>query len=323
MMGRMLRWLVIGVGDITTRRVIPAILQEPRSRLEGIVTRNPAKAIPYGVRAFTRLDEALTDGAYDAVYVATPVFLHAPQTIQSLRAGKHVLSEKPMAMSLAEAQSMEAAAEASGKTLGIAYYRRTYPKVARALDLIRQGAIGQPVLAFASSHAWFTGGEGKREWLVDPLLAGGGPLYDIASHRIDLLNYFFGQPVEAYAHLSNAVHNIAVEDSATVIIKYRTGLHAIVDVRWHSRVDRDEFRIVGTEGELDLTPLNGPGITYPGGSEKLPCHSNLHFPCIENFVDAALDGAPLLSSGSSALWTDWVTEKAMARGKRQEAKAIS
>jgi hypothetical protein len=83
-----------------------------------------------------------------------------------------------------------------------------------------------------------------------------------------------------------------------------------VDVRRHSRVDRDEFRIIGTDGEMDLTPLNGPDLVYPGGREVLPAHANLHYPCIENFVSAVLDGAPLASSGETALSTAWVTEQA-------------
>ncbi len=139
----MLKWLVIGIGDITTKRVIPALLEEKRSELWGIVTRDPAKAAPYGVRAFTSLDAALAAGGADAVYVASPVFLHAPQTLAALRAGKQVLCEKPMAMNYAEAKLMVEAARAAGKTLGVAYYRRTYPKVARAKELIRAGGDWQ------------------------------------------------------------------------------------------------------------------------------------------------------------------------------------
>ena len=95
------------------------------------------------------------------------------------------------------------------------------------------------------------------------------------------------------------------------MIEYKSKLRAIVDVRWHSRIARDEFRIIGTEGELDLTPLNGPGLEYPGGQENLPTHANVHYPCVKNFVDAVLDGAPLLSSGGTALWVDWVTAQAV------------
>ncbi|HUO16360.1 MAG TPA: Gfo/Idh/MocA family oxidoreductase [Verrucomicrobiae bacterium] len=301
-------WLVIGVGDITRRRVIPAIQAEPRSRLYGIVTRDPAKAEPYNARVWTVLDEALTDAAIDAVYVASPVFLHARQTIQSLRAGKHVLCEKPMAMNESEARTMVNAANESGRKFGVAYYRRCYPKLRRAKELLAAGAIGQPVLAELTCHAWFDG-TGIRSWLVDPAKAGGGPLFDIASHRIDVLNFLFGQPVRATGQLSNVVHKYAVEDNATVMIEYSSGVRGIVDVRWHSKISRDECRIRGTDGEMDLTPLNGAELVYPGGRENLPPHPNLHYPIIENFVDA-LEGKTSLAAGTDAYWTDWATEQA-------------
>lgn len=304
----MLRWLVIGIGDIAIKRVIPAIQAETRSSLAAVVTRQPSKALSYKALAFSTLKEALRHGTFDAVYVATPVFLHAPQSMEALRAGKHVLCEKPMAMNYTEALNMTEAAEKSGRCFGVAYYRRCYPKVQRALELIRQGVIGQPLMAFATCHSQPP--NENRSWLLDPARAGGGPLYDIGSHRIDLLNYFFGQPVEVQACLSNVVHHLAVEDSATVLIKYGSGVHAVVDVRWNSRVARDEFRIAGSEGILDLTPLNGPVLISPTGEENLPPHSNLHFPCIENFVDAVLEHKPLLSSGVTAISTDWVTEQA-------------
>ncbi len=307
-----LKWLVIGVGDITTKRVIPALLEEKRSELWGIVTRDPGKAAPYGVRAFTNLDAALAAGGADAVYVASPVFLHAPQTLASLGAGKQVLCEKPMAMNYAEARSMVEAARAAGRTLGVAYYRRMYPKVARAQELLRQGAIGQPLLAYITCQDWRSGGEIDRRWLLDPAMAGGGPLFDIGSHRIDVLNFLFGEPQRVAGQLSNAVHALAVEDCATVMIEYVNQVRGIVDVRWNSRLRRDELRIIGTGGEMDLTPLSGPSLVFPGGREDVPPHANFHFPCIENFVAAVLDGAPLVASGESSLWTDWVTEQAVA-----------
>jgi 1,5-anhydro-D-fructose reductase (1,5-anhydro-D-mannitol-forming) len=308
----MLNWIVIGIGDIATRRVIPAIQAEPRSRLYGLVTRDPAKAGRYGVRTWETLDEALTDGAVHAVYVGTPVFLHAPQTIESLRAGKHVLCEKPMAMNEAEARTMLDAAQEGGQTFGVAYYRRAYPKVQRAKQLLAAGAIGKPVLAELTNHMWFDG-NGSRSWLVDPAKAGGGPLFDVASHRIDVLNFLFGQPQRVTGQLSNVVHHYAVEDNATVMIEYPGGVRGIVDVRWHSKVVRDECRIRGTDGEMELSPLNGPDLVCPGARENLPTHANLHYPMLENFVEAVEGKTPLLSSGASAFWTDWVTERARER----------
>ena len=305
----MFNWLVIGIGDITIRRVIPAIQAEPRSHLYGVVTRDPAKAAPYNARTFTTLEEALADPAVDAVYVATPVFLHASQTIQSLRAGKHVICEKPMAMNEPEAQTMVRAAEESGKVFGVAYYRRCYPKIQRANELIGAGVIGKPVFAELTNHMWFDG-SGNRGWLFDPAKAGGGPLFDIASHRIDVLNFLFGQPLRVNGQLSNVVHHYAVEDNATVMIEYVNGVRGVVDVRWHTHAKRDECRIRGTDGEIEMSPLNGPDLIYPGGRESLPTHDNLHYPMIENFVDAVEGKAELLSSGASAYLTDWVTEQA-------------
>jgi 1,5-anhydro-D-fructose reductase (1,5-anhydro-D-mannitol-forming) len=200
----MLNWLVIGIGDLTRKRVIPAILTEPRSCLRHILTRDPAKAEPYtGVRVSATLEQALHDDAVDAVYVASPVALHAPQTIACLRAGKHVLCEKPVALNFTEAQSMLSAARECRRLLGIGYYRRFYPKLIRAKQLIAEGAIGQPLLAESHCHGWLENMD--RPWLHDPAMAGGEPLYDIGSHRIDAFNFLFGEPVSAAALLSNAV----------------------------------------------------------------------------------------------------------------------
>jgi predicted dehydrogenase len=305
-----LNWLVIGIGDISTKRVLPAILASPRSRLAGIVTRDPAKAAPYNVPAWNDLNSALDRSGAGAVYIATPVFLHAPQTVAALRAGMHVLCEKPMALNYADARSMQRAAQDACRTLGISYYRRLYPKVLRAKELLAAGAIGRPVFAEATSHDWFYPVDSSRSWLLDPAKAGHGPLRDIASHRIDLMNCLFGDPRRVSGHLSTLVHPIRVEDNATVMIEHHGGVRSVVDVRWHSHVSRDEFRIRGTDGELDLTPLNGPELVYPGGAEQIPAPANLHFPCIDDFVNAALDGRDPVSSGVTALSAEWVMDQA-------------
>jgi len=303
-------WLVVGIGDITRKRVIPAIEAEGRSVLRGVVTRDLAKAEMYrGVAAWRTLEEALEDDGIDAVYVASPVFLHAEQTIACLMAGKHVLCEKPVAMSFGQAEAMVVAAHEAGKVFGVAYYRRAYPKLRRAKELIAAGAIGKPLLVEATYHGWLESEE--RGWLRDPKMAGGGPLYDVASHRIDACNFLLGKPERAVGLRSNAVHELAVEDSVTAVIGYAGGVHAVVDARWNSKVARDEFRVVGTDGAIELTPLNGPEIRWPGGVEELPVAKNVHLPLIENFVGAVLDGAELICPGVAAVWTDWVTEQVM------------
>jgi predicted dehydrogenase len=311
----MIRWLVIGIGDIARRRVIPAILAEPRSRLQALVTRDPEKAAAYpGAEVFTNLEVALQTTPIDAVYVASPVFLHAPQTITALSAGKHVLCEKPTALNLSAAQSMLDAARAHRRLFAVAYYRRLFPKLIRARQLIAEGAIGQPVLAEANCHEWRSTNapDGARSWLFNPDLSGGGPLFDIACHRIDAMNFLFGEPARSTGLLSNAVHQAHVEDSATVLIQYPPGIHATVDVRWNSRVERDQFRIIGVDGEINLDPLSGPLLRINNHEESLPSHSNIHYPCVENFVSAILDGAPLACPAEQALWTDRILQSVLA-----------
>ncbi|MFZ1937730.1 MAG: Gfo/Idh/MocA family oxidoreductase [Terracidiphilus sp.] len=315
-------WVVAGIGDIARKRVIPAIQSEPRSTLYGFVTRNPAKAAAYpGARTWPSIEEAIADPAVQAVYLALPVALHAEVAIKALRAGKHVLCEKPMAMNFAQAVDMVAKANAAGRLLGVSYYRRLYPKLLRAKHLIAEGAIGKPVLAEANCHGWLETLEG-REWLKDPALSGGGPLFDIASHRIDAMNFLFGQPKRATGVLSNAVHQMPVEDSATVVIQYSNGVHGVVDVRWNSHVAHDQFRIIGTDGEIGLDPLNGPELRVSnqegGRVENLPPHANLHYPAVENFVDAALAGSAeqLACPAEQGAWVDWVIEQVVQAQRR-------
>jgi 1,5-anhydro-D-fructose reductase (1,5-anhydro-D-mannitol-forming) len=318
-------WVVAGIGDIARKRVIPAIQAEPRSRLYGFVTRTPAKAAAYpGARSWASLEEAVADPAVNAVYIALPVALHAGTAIAALRAGKHVLCEKPMAMNFAEAERMaaegRAASLASGSLFGVSYYRRLYPKLLRAKHLIADGAIGRPLLAEANCHSWLEI-EG-REWLADPALSGGGPLYDIASHRIDAMNFLFGKPDRACGLLSNAVHRIGVEDSATVLMGFSGGVHAVVDVRWNSRLARDQFRIIGESGEINLDSLNGPELRIDTGAgrrtEMLPTHTNIHFPIVENFVDAVLANDPgrLACPAEQAAWVDWTIEQVISADTR-------
>lgn len=310
----MVNWVVVGIGDVTTKRVIPAIQAEPRSRLYGVVTRDLRKAAAYPeAKAWTTLEEALADPEVRAVYVASPVSRHQEQAIQSLRTGRAVLLEKPVAMNYGEAVSITEAAEQTGTLLGIAYFRRLFPKLIRAKELLAAGAIGTPVLAEACFHGWLESEE--RAWLRDPALAGGGPLYDTASHRIDALNFIFGAPQWATGLRTNPVHRLGVDEAASISILYGGGVQAQIDVRWNSGVRRDELRFTGTKGEIVLNDFNGPllRLTNEQGTreESLPSHPNVHYPLIENFVAAVLDGTALVATPRDAIQTDWVTEQVM------------
>lgn len=308
---RRINWLVVGIGEVAVERVLPALRDEPRSEIYGVVSRDLAKGRVHAPRVWVELREALRDPAIDAVYLATPVFLHHPQALLAMRHGKHVLCEKPVALSLAEACGMEQVARQEQRLLGVTYFRRYFPKLLRARELLAAGAIGTPVRAFASCSEWVPQLEGERSWLQVPRLAGSGPLYDIGSHRIDALNFLFGEPDRVIAQMNTAVRPFAVEDAATVLIEYRCGARALVDARWNTHVAEDEFRILGTDGELDLSPLNSPPLTCCGRSESWPRADNPHLPCLVGFVDALLEGKPLACAADQVRGTARVLDEAI------------
>src|SRR5437762_8163128 len=147
-----LRWGLIGCGDIAQKRVAPALRDAPLCEFVAIA-RNQAHlaesfAREFGARKwYSDWRDLVRDSEIDSVYIATPVHLHAEQTIAAAEAGKHVLCEKPMAMNPAECDRMIAACRGARVSLGIAYYRHFYPAVIRIRQLIASGAIGIPVFA--------------------------------------------------------------------------------------------------------------------------------------------------------------------------------
>ena len=129
------------------------------------------------------------------------------------------------------------------------------------------------------------------------------------------MHFLFGKVERACGLLSNAVHRMGVEDSATVLMQLPGGVHCVIDVRWNSRIPRDQFRIIGEEGEINLDPLNSPELRVNTRErsrvENLPPHANLHYPVVENFVDAVLanDPALLACPAEQAAWVDWTIEQ--------------
>jgi predicted dehydrogenase len=140
------------------------------------------------------------DADLHAVYIATPVHVHAEQAIAAAEAGKHVLCEKPMAMTSAECDRMLAACRANGVRLGVAYYRRFYPAVRRVKAIIDAGEIGAPAVAQMNAFEYFDPpADHPRAWLLRPSIAGGGPMMDFGCHRIEVLMHLFGCDVRQAA----------------------------------------------------------------------------------------------------------------------------
>src|SRR3984893_15424960 len=155
-----LKWGLIGCGDIARKRVAPALRDSELGELVAVNRAQADKAesfaAEFGARKwYADSNELLRDDEVDAVYIATPVHLHAAQAIAAAEAGKHVLCEKPMALNVAECEQMIAATRANNVKLGIAYYRHFYPVIHRIKHLLEYGEIGDPVLVQINAFEWF------------------------------------------------------------------------------------------------------------------------------------------------------------------------
>ncbi|MBM3892747.1 MAG: Gfo/Idh/MocA family oxidoreductase, partial [Verrucomicrobia bacterium] len=298
-MNNKVHWALVGCGDISKKRVAPAIRDDVNSVFEAVVSRSAEKgrqfAREFGARkAYPTLAEALKDGAITAVYLATPVFLHCPETIAAAQAGRHVLCEKPMAMNAAECERMVAAAKANGVKLGVAYYRRFYPKLNRAKELLAEGRIGAVTLVRIAHGGWYAPTEDDpKSWRVHKERSGGGPMLDVGSHRLDILVYLFDQPVSVMGRAETLTQGYDVEDSASLLMKLKCGAHASAHFNWNWQVGFDEFEIVGTRGRIDMKPFDGPSLTLAAKGEKpvletLPPHANVHLPLVADFTAAVL-----------------------------------
>ncbi len=226
-----IKWGVIGSGGIARRRTIPeGFAKAGNAQLTAVfgtnAATNRAVASEFGARAASSLDDLLASDI-DAVYVASPVQAHHDQVLACAKAGKHVLCEKPLGRTVAEAKAMAAACKKANVQFGPAFMMRFQSQHQEAAKIIHAGHLGKPVYARAQLSCWYPPIAGA--WRQDPALGGGGSLIDMGSHCIDLLELFFG-PVRAVSCLTHrAVHSYASEDSAVVLLQFANGALGSVD----------------------------------------------------------------------------------------------
>jgi len=230
MSGR-IKWGVIGSGGIARRRTIPeGILRASNAELTAVfdidVQVNAEVAKKFDAKQTASVDELL-NADVDAVYVATPAHLHADQVRACAKAGKHVLCEKPLGMTVAEAEEMIELCKQMGVKLGCAFMMRFAAQHAEALRLIKDGKLGTPTYARAQLSCWYPPIEGA--WRQDPATSGGGALIDMGGHCIDLLEMFFGKVASVSCFIHNTVHDYKSEDSAIAMLFFENGALATVD----------------------------------------------------------------------------------------------
>jgi predicted dehydrogenase len=236
----------------------------------------------------------LTSEALEAVYIATPVHLHSVQAIAAAEAGKHVLCEKPMAMSVGECDRMIAACEAHRVQLGVAYYRHHYPVVERIRNILEAGEVGRPIVAQVNAFERFDPDESDpRRWLIEKAISGGGPMMDFGCHRIEVLLHLFGQVKKVKALAGNLVFDREVEDTATALLQFERGPQAVLSVTHAASEPKDTLAIFCERGSIHVEALNHGEVkirTRLGlRVEMHPPHPNLHQPLIADFTQAVLN----------------------------------
>ncbi|MGE0130493.1 MAG: Gfo/Idh/MocA family protein [Blastocatellales bacterium] len=295
-----LRWGLIGCGDISRKRVAPALRDISECELVAVNRARAdlaeAFANEFGAkRWYGDWRELIADDEIDAVYIATPVYLHAEQTIAAAEAGKQVLCEKPMAMNVAECDRMIAACEANGVKLGIAYYRRFYPVIRRIKEIIASGEVGKPIIAQINAFERFNLQPGDdRYWFLEKERAGGGPMMDFGCHRIEVLLNLFGPIKRTTGVIGRAMFDREVEDTCITAFKFESGAQASLAVTHAAFESRDTLSIYCGDGSIH-TPLLNAGeiqiVTAAGERmESHPPHANIHQPLIEDFTRAVFDG---------------------------------
>ena len=293
-----IRWGLIGCGDISRKRVAPALRDLPNCDFVAVSRANfelaDSFAKEFGARrSYQHWQDLVADQEIDAVYIATPVYLHAEQTITAAAAGKHVLCEKPMAINVKECDRMIEAGRNNNVKLGIAYYRHFYPAIARIKEIIARGEIGQPVIAQINAFEWFDPEPSNpRRWLIDKEQAGGGPMFDFGCHRIEVLLNILGPITHSSAILNTVVLDRQVEDAGVAVFRFERGPCATLSVAHATHEARDTFDIYGSQGSIHVSSLNEGNIrvwTSAGERlETLPPALNFHQPLIDDFTKAVL-----------------------------------
>ena len=301
-MTRRVGWGLVGCGDIARRRVAPALRDLESCDLISVSRADAARAEAFAEEFGARRWHAdwrdlLNDPEVEAVYIATPVHLHAPQAIAAAEAGKHVLCEKPMALSAAECVRMNAAAEANGVRLGVAYYRHFYPAVERVKELLKSGELGKAVVAQLNAFERFDPApDHPRRWLLDKRQSGGGPMFDFGSHRVEVLLNLFGTPAQVSAVKGNALLRREVEDTACAVFRFEGGAQAVLTVTHAAREAQDTLEVFGSEGTVRADVLNEGRLRVRTAAgerfESHPPHRNFHQPLIEDFARAVVEGRP-------------------------------
>ena len=326
-----LRIGVLSTANIATEKVIPGMRRARRVEVVAIASRDGdgARAVAERLaipRAHGSYEALLADPEVDAVYIPLPNHLHAEWTIAAVRAGKHVLCEKPLAMTAADAERMAAAASDAGVVLMEAFMYRLHPSWVAVRELVATGRIGR----LAAVQSWFSYYNDDPANIRNIRAVGGGALYDIGCYNVNLSRLLFGgEPVRVTASVTRDPTS-GVDIRTSAILEFEDG---VATFTCSTRTETDQrVHIYGTEGRIAIgIPFNIPPdrptevfVTSGGDPPVAPATETLTFPVAdayaveaEVFAAAILAGAPLPFTPDDAVANLRVIERIFAAAEER------
>lgn len=225
----MLKLGIVGAGSIGKSHA-EAILNNADCKLAAVCDTVPERAAelaaPHGAACYTDYKEMCARETLDAVILNLPHFLHHDATVYCLEQGLHVLVEKPMAMTVAECDSMAAAAKKSGAKLAVGHVQRYFTAYDRVKELVENGKYGKLCMITEVRNVEYLTKERPR-WFLDKKLAGGGIVMNYGAHTLDKIMYVTGERVtEAYSLLDNPISDDSIEINAQILLKLTGGITA-------------------------------------------------------------------------------------------------
>ena len=310
----MIKWGIIGCGDVTELKSGPAFNKVANSVLVAVMRRDAAKAEDYARRHkvpkwYSDAAKLINDPEVNAIYVATPPSTHEAFTLAAIHAGKPVYVEKPMAGDHAAASRMSAASNAKQIKLVVAHYRREQPRWKKVKQLLLDGAIGEPLLVrLELGKPPLTAEElndPKIAWRVSPATSGGGLFHDLAPHQLDLMYYFFGPAKSVSGVSTNQGKQYAADDMVAGTILFDHGVVFSGSWCFNAAETVDDCEIQGTRGKISFSVFSTDSIklTADGKTTAFAFDPLQHVqqPMIDATVKYFMDAGPNPDSGEEGV----------------------
>jgi 1,5-anhydro-D-fructose reductase (1,5-anhydro-D-mannitol-forming) len=309
----MLRWGIIGAGTIGREWMALAIAAQPDGVLAAIASSDPERAARFardlGVPKVHRsVDDLLADPDIDVVYISTTNEWHKPQTLAAAAAGKHVLCEKPLALTLDDANEMVYACDAAGVVMGTNHHLRNAATHRKMQELVTNGAIGQ-VQAARVFHAVYLPRH-LQGWRISRPESGGGVIFDITVHDADTLRFVLGDEVASVVAMTamQGMAQAGLEDTAMGVMRMRGGALAQFHDSFVAQHPYTGLEVHGTEGSLygravmTQQPIGTVSLLRHGKEEEIPVvHENLYERSVRRFNAAVRSEGPPAATAEDGL----------------------